>query len=1049
MPSTIQKFFYSCSLGDLNAVKKILDKDASLANCVDHDGLTPLYIASEIGSSNIVKLLISYGSDVNVTFGDKNISPLFCACVNGHLAVVELLLGCDDIDVNLATSDGSTPFCAVCANGYPAIAELLLTHPKIDTNPETTSGARPFWLACERGHVAIIKILLDKGTNVNEANEKGFTPLITACSGGYVDVVQLLLDSGAEINRASRVNNENVTPLFNACVRGYSDIVKLLLERKADIDQTYSSDLTHLCAAVSSGHKDIVKLLLDYGADIHQGCKNGATPLHFACLKGHHNIVKLLLDEGSHVNVVCSYHGTPLHIACAEGHGKIAELLIVKGADVNQVIESGSTPLFVACTHGWIDVARILLDKGAHINQGCLSGLTPLQTACSSGHQAIVELLLDRGADVNQSSHSSLTPIYLAVSYGHEAIVKLLLSSIHIDVNISVGDDEIQPFHLACEMMNTKIIRHLLFKTRLNEGNSALNSKFLSCVRVSGEKSRSKEDRCILSLVAFEYALKLPKDRVFSKVESDVIQQGKSYKLTMADRLLSRYHEISDDEKQWANDTFISLYQESSVRYPRQLFMAFWYSNPTRLCELLLEQTILLSKITLTSLSLKFNYTSELIGSDAMSQRKLIFWMFFVNDLDSACYLDLSAELKKSNYQFNADNLSNVFYTYFKLDGDKPEMLGRMASQLFSTLDSWSSFSYDYWLKVLRKSRVFSLDVKEIQSDLESLSTYPKLNKVIKHLEIYNLYLKYASSQPESTLTAPLFELCLGVSPVLFSDSIICNVRLLLDNSINLFQSVLSFWKFKLYQDLYRKLISSSCLTEITLACVLANKAFARSEAIQCKRHKDRERAATIIAHRFKNCWDDNTQKGKLLAWVETAVLIRMDGKKIIFCLSDDLVSSLKQSVEQEGHADLDGFLDRVFQDQFESIVCCFQAPRLNLWFSMIDRLSCLWPKLDRGSQHTLTEAFIQTQMATVLCGNKPFSYQSLKEIASEYQKSGLELKQMYTIDRLIAERNSRRLRDNQLRKVFQRYRQPSLFSHWNKLRENMKSSDEAKPFMC
>ena len=100
---------------------------------------------------------------------------------------------------------------------------------QIDAMVEQQGGKRDpgntqLLTACFDGDVAAARLALDRGADVNRANEDGVTPLYIACENGHVDTVRLLLDNGAEVDR------NGATPLFVACQNGHVDAARLLLE---------------------------------------------------------------------------------------------------------------------------------------------------------------------------------------------------------------------------------------------------------------------------------------------------------------------------------------------------------------------------------------------------------------------------------------------------------------------------------------------------------------------------------------------------------------------------------------------------------------------------------------------------------------------------------------------------------------------------------------------------------------------------------------------------------------------------------------------------
>ena len=79
----------------------------------------------------------------------------------------------------------------------------------------------------------IIKLLIDRGENVNKANQQnGFTALLMACQNDHRKAVQLLLGLGADIEAK---DNQGFTPLLKACERNNLDLVKCLLASGCNI----------------------------------------------------------------------------------------------------------------------------------------------------------------------------------------------------------------------------------------------------------------------------------------------------------------------------------------------------------------------------------------------------------------------------------------------------------------------------------------------------------------------------------------------------------------------------------------------------------------------------------------------------------------------------------------------------------------------------------------------------------------------------------------------------------------------------------------------
>jgi len=66
-------------------------------------------------------------------------------------------------------------------------------------------------LAAYFGIETIVQLLLEKGADVNAADQGGWTPLYQASRIGHIDVVKLLLEKGADVNAADQADGRHYT----------------------------------------------------------------------------------------------------------------------------------------------------------------------------------------------------------------------------------------------------------------------------------------------------------------------------------------------------------------------------------------------------------------------------------------------------------------------------------------------------------------------------------------------------------------------------------------------------------------------------------------------------------------------------------------------------------------------------------------------------------------------------------------------------------------------------------------------------------------------
>ncbi|MGE0206906.1 MAG: ankyrin repeat domain-containing protein, partial [Candidatus Babeliales bacterium] len=105
----------------------------------------------------------------------------------------------------------------------------------------SASGMEPESLisAVKKNDVKQVQELLQKGADVNQADDTGFTLLYLAVCNDNRELCRLLLAHGADVNQA---NNGDYTPLQGAAVHGQVDIVALLLAHGAHIPNVEDID---------------------------------------------------------------------------------------------------------------------------------------------------------------------------------------------------------------------------------------------------------------------------------------------------------------------------------------------------------------------------------------------------------------------------------------------------------------------------------------------------------------------------------------------------------------------------------------------------------------------------------------------------------------------------------------------------------------------------------------------------------------------------------------------------------------------------------------
>lgn len=310
----------AASIGDLERVKELLERDPGLANRVS-DYVTyyigsgaPLKNAAARGHLEIVKLLLDHGADPNLP--EEHIAPhghaLYSAAANGHHEIARLLLE---------------------RGAYP--------------NPEVESSADALSRAISNSDQKMIELL---------------------CSYGAARAVHLLAYAGdvqtaAAVFAANPALANDPEALANAAGEGHDSFVRLMLRYQPDLP----SRVVFPGWLVGAKTRELNELLFEHGMSASQPDWLGVTPLHHFARKNDVANATYFIDHGADLNArdedICS---TPLGWAAKFGKKEMGELLLSRGAKTNLPDDPPwATPLAWATRRGHDEIAEMLTAHGA------------------------------------------------------------------------------------------------------------------------------------------------------------------------------------------------------------------------------------------------------------------------------------------------------------------------------------------------------------------------------------------------------------------------------------------------------------------------------------------------------------------------------------------------------------------------------------------------------------------------------------------------------------------------------------------------------------
>ena len=209
--------------GDVAAVKKLREEDATLIAVRNAKNLTPLHVAASRGQYHVAQLLIDYGADIHGRTDDCGWTPLMFASYRGHYEVANVLI---KNGAGVTVADGN-PIHYSGQRNHKDICRLLVEHGAIDNLIGTGDAdiIDLFRSAYSYDSDSVNEILDRRPELVGFRDQHGRTPLHEACTQGDTKTVRALLIYGAD---ATIRDANGQTPADRAAVHNQHAVTKLL-----------------------------------------------------------------------------------------------------------------------------------------------------------------------------------------------------------------------------------------------------------------------------------------------------------------------------------------------------------------------------------------------------------------------------------------------------------------------------------------------------------------------------------------------------------------------------------------------------------------------------------------------------------------------------------------------------------------------------------------------------------------------------------------------------------------------------------------------------
>ncbi len=413
----------ACTNNEINEVKRLLSRGVKV-NGVNHQGVTLLYIASQLGHKTITQLLLNYGAEVNAQSPDGG-TALHAASMNNHSELCKILID-RGAHVDIQTHSGATAlFTAVLRDSYEA-ASVLLNNRANPNIPTLKNQKTPIHRAIEDNNRRMVDLLLAHRADLSRPDKQGNTPLLLAAIASNGPIGLRLIE-------------------FHANCKGsgfyFSKKNKLLRKFLATLNAR-RGELAEEGAAQGIVSPNVsIKYVSTNNENDHDGAVN-KQPYQIIPTKAKNNYedVSAPLDGKSEkAQVSVNGHYEAVHVRQPDGYVAVpvaAEFKDTASAHYCSVLprqpensNDSYATLHKAATEGSCEDLEVLLSLGVPVDLRDDAGFTPLHRGVMAGQENSCKLLLAHRADRNLTTLDGKTALMLAKELQLAKLATLLESS--------------------------------------------------------------------------------------------------------------------------------------------------------------------------------------------------------------------------------------------------------------------------------------------------------------------------------------------------------------------------------------------------------------------------------------------------------------------------------------------------------------------------------------------------------------------------------------------------------------------------------------------
>lgn len=224
---------WAISKGELNKVKRILEKKPALASMLINKKFTPLHLAVDYQQLGIIDYLLTFPKiDINAP-DNRSRSPLHIAGIRGNAKIIQMLCSCKKIDVNIITKVAKSPLAYTIKFGSLDAVKTLSSCSKVDIFSCDIDGSNALHIAAEHNRPDVIEFF-SKKIPINNKNFLGYSPLSVAAGFCNDEALKKLIELGACCNDTSDITK---SPLYLCIAKNLMATTAILIDSGALMSQ--------------------------------------------------------------------------------------------------------------------------------------------------------------------------------------------------------------------------------------------------------------------------------------------------------------------------------------------------------------------------------------------------------------------------------------------------------------------------------------------------------------------------------------------------------------------------------------------------------------------------------------------------------------------------------------------------------------------------------------------------------------------------------------------------------------------------------------------